>query len=337
MVTSALPPSSSSPFSSTTTTTTSTPTKKEDGYVLARDFKSASRLNYEHYLWHETLGFHIHPTIVSSLSTCSPSLTFQSVDSTSRSSPASKQNHSFSDDENARSPLLIADLACGTALWATHVAQAYPWIKVHGYDLSLEQAPPRQWIPENLELHTWDLFDPELPSCLVAGEGEVYDVVHLRLVFVVVKHGLEDVRKIIRQAKRLLKSGGWLQWDELDVSGSYVLSTEQAETPRMEEMVKTLGGIGGWVQSIGDVMREEGMTEMEGMKGNERKELARAFFDNHLAKDEEMAFKQGALEGGEGKGDKQRALDRVKLLAEEGRKGAAIVTPKVVWVGRKGA
>ena len=42
-----------------------------------------------------------------------------------------------------------------------------------------------------------------------------YDVVHRRLIFTVMRD--EDARPLIRNLTRLLKPGGWLQWDELNV------------------------------------------------------------------------------------------------------------------------
>ncbi|KAL9043815.1 MAG: hypothetical protein Q9214_003009 [Letrouitia sp. 1 TL-2023] len=331
---------SSSPSTSTLTSSdTPIPTngKKKDTYVLARDFKSASRLNYEHYLWHETLGFHIHPNILPflALPQTAPSAREGKTAQDARNPPPLPRTHSLR--------LRIADLACGTALWATHVALSLPShtgnaaVEVTGYDISLSQAPPSSWLPPNLHLDEWDIFSSDLPpSCSSPAEGEEegngYDVVHLRLLFVIIKRGIEDVRRVLRQALRLVKKGGWVQWDELAVGESYVLNATtdeeeegQAENGEIENMAKFLQTIGEWVGQIGSVMKEEGMEEVSVTRPEEKKELVRAFFDNHLAKDEEMALRGG---------DKE-SLERVRRLAEEGSKGKAICTPKVVWVGRR--
>lgn len=38
-------------------------TSSKDTYTLGRDFKSASRLNYQHYLWKEIFTYNLHPRI----------------------------------------------------------------------------------------------------------------------------------------------------------------------------------------------------------------------------------------------------------------------------------
>ncbi|KAL9614953.1 MAG: hypothetical protein Q9167_000595 [Letrouitia subvulpina] len=331
---------STSPLTSTGTCIPSNG-KTKDTYVLARDFRSASRLNYEDYLWHETLGFYIHPNILSSLALP------QRAPSIQKEGKADQEDqdtgHRLSPPKSHRLRLRIADLACGTGLWATHVALSLfdharnATVEVTGYDISLSQTPPSPWLPPNLRLDEWDIFSPDLPpSYWSRTEGDEedkgYDVVHLRLLFVIIKHGLEDVKRVLRQALRLVKRGGWVQWDELDVRGSYVLSATtddggegQGDDGEIEKMVKYLQTIGEWVGQIGTVMKEEGMEEVLVMRPEEKKELVRAFFDNHLAKDEEMALRGGDKEG----------LERVRRLAEEGIKGKAICTPKLVWVGRR--
>ncbi|KAI4209737.1 MAG: hypothetical protein LQ351_007333 [Letrouitia transgressa] len=332
---------SSSASTSSSSRISANGTKKDD-YVLARDFKSASRLNYEHYLWHETLGFHIHPDILS----------FLTLPPTAPAARGGERKAEQQDQAAGRSlRLRIADLACGTALWATHVALSLPSrtgnaaVEVTGYDISLSQTPPSSWLPPNLRLEEWDIFSPALPPSWPSpankeqeeGEEEEekgHDVVHLRLLFVIIKRGIEDVRRVLRQALRLVKKGGWVQWDELAVGESYVFNATTAgggggrgggEDGEIENMVKFLQTMGGWVGQIGSVMEDEGMEQVSVKRLEEKKELVRAFFDNHLAKDEEMALRSGDKEG----------LERVRRLAEEGTKGKAICTPKVVWVGRR--
>ena len=39
------------------------PGQKADGYVLGRDYMATARLNYQHFLWKEQLGFLVHPSI----------------------------------------------------------------------------------------------------------------------------------------------------------------------------------------------------------------------------------------------------------------------------------
>lgn len=263
-----------------------------DPYVLARDFKSASRLNHEHYLWHETLGYDLHPTIHLAL-------------------PPSPQ---------------IADVACGTGIWLRRTARLVPQARLTGYDISLEQCPPAEWLPRNMRLETWDVFDAPREDMRGA-----FDVVHVRLLFVVVRD--EDPRPVIRSLMRLLRPGGWLQWDEIDVASSFVLRASRgAETPVMDGLVGALRGKGGWVGDLMMLMRECGLEEGKMWAVEEKEELARAFFDNHLAKDEEMAARN--LGGGE---EGKNVKERIDTMYEESKAGVVICTPKIVYTARKSA
>lgn len=66
-----------------------------------------------------------------------------------------------------------------------------------GFDVSLDQCPPREWLPENLKIHTWNIFD-EPPVEFVG----VFDIVHVRLVTVVVRGN--DPRPVLKSLRKLL-------------------------------------------------------------------------------------------------------------------------------------
>ena len=158
-----------------------------------------------------------------------------------------------------------------------------------------------------------------------------YDVVHVRLLFVVVRN--ENPGTILENLKRLLKPGGYLQWDELAVSQSFILRTgEDVKAPLMERRVSGMKGVGRWVGELGKWMERSGFGDVRGWEVEEREGLARAFFDNHLAKDREMGEGEGEGEGEEG----EEGVRGVEGIYEESKGGAVICTPKVVWTGRKG-
>lgn len=276
---------------------------KSDAYVLGRDFKSASRLNYQQYLWYETLHFNLHPTI-------------------QRNIPdSSNEGH---DPQVAALPLRIADIACGSGAWLRSVAQELPQAELDGFDLSLAQCPPNQWLPSNIRLQQWNLFDE--PAFEMLGR---YDVVHTRLIFTVVQD--EDARPIINSLMRLLKPGGWLQWDELNVEHSFLMRVETGvQAPVMEKMLEVLKKKGKWVSRLPESMGECGLCDVALQEFEEREDLAKAFFDNNLAKDEEMA--QNALKGTE---EGTRLLDMVMRMFEESMGGVVICTPKIVCSARK--
>lgn len=281
-----------------------------DTYALGRDFKSASRLNYQHYLWYETLQFHLHPAISATLPSTASDHRAPRASSLSISSPAYQPR--------------IADVGCGTAAWLRSITSIYPHALLDGFDVSLAQCTHPNWLPANLRLYEWNVFDE--PRDDIVG---VYDIVHVRLLFTVVRDN--DPAPIVENLIKLLKPGGWLQWDDLDVAQSYILHAELGvEAPTMATMLKTLQQMGQWVGDLADVMKQSGLQEAKIWRYEEREDLVKAFFDNNLAKDEEMA--ENALRDTE---DGRKLLNCVLKMYEESVAGVVICTPKIVCTAKK--
>lgn len=121
------------------------------------------RLALQQYVWQQALGYNIHPRI--------PQL-----------------------PETAK----IADVAAGTGLWLIEVGrQLPPTVSLNAFDITLRQAPPKPWLPENMDLHNWNIFD-EPPSQF---QG-IFDLVHVRLVTVVIKE--HDPTTVMRNLGKLL-------------------------------------------------------------------------------------------------------------------------------------
>ena len=262
-----------------------------DSYALSRDYSATSRLNYNYYLWKETLGYDLHPSV------------------------------SLAETGSGKA---IADVGCGTAIWLQSVAQALPNIRLDGFDISLAQCPPIQWLPPNISLRQWDLFSepPQELRCQ-------YDVVHVRLLFVVVQN--EDPSPVIRNLMLLLKPGGYLQWDELNVPGSFILrTTPDLQVAELEHRLASLKQIGGWVKRLATYMVECGLSEEGCWEYEERKELAQAFFAINLAKDAEMIVTRS-----QSAAERDAQLNAITDLYDISRKGAVLCTPKVVCVARK--
>lgn len=68
-----------------------------------------------------------------------------------------------------------------------------------GTDVSLDQCPPKAWLPSNVSLQSWDIFD-EPPDNLVAR----FDLVHLQLLNFVIKDN-QLPSTILRVMKTLSK------------------------------------------------------------------------------------------------------------------------------------
>ncbi|KAM7187813.1 hypothetical protein V8F33_011028 [Rhypophila sp. PSN 637] len=89
-------------------------------------------------------------------------------------------------------------------------------IQLDGFDIDIVQCPQPEWLPDNIKFHTWNAF--EEPESDMVGQ---YDLVHVRLFGINVKnpeHGVE----VISNLKKLLKPGGWIQWEEVRSSASKV-------------------------------------------------------------------------------------------------------------------
>lgn len=104
---------------------------------------------------------------------------------------------------------IIADVATGTGMWLIDVARELPTAQLDGFDIDLSQAPPQQWLPSNATLRYWNIFE-YLPGDLIGK----YDFVHVRLLVLVIEQG--DPTSLLRNLLKMLKPGGYLQWDDLD-------------------------------------------------------------------------------------------------------------------------
>lgn len=83
------------------------------------------------------------------------------------------------------------------------VKREYPAAQIDGFDISFAQCPPAEWLPEGVRLRELDLYEP-LPAEL---EG-IYDVVHLRLFFVVIRNN--DPAPVLKNLLRMLSKSSTL-------------------------------------------------------------------------------------------------------------------------------
>ncbi|OCK81165.1 hypothetical protein K432DRAFT_296127, partial [Lepidopterella palustris CBS 459.81] len=187
-----------------------------------------SRLNYQFFLWRETLGFNLHPDI-----------------------PAPKPD--------AR----IADVATGTGIWLIDVARSLPnTVQFQGLDIDISQCPPKQWLPSNMKTRAWDMFQ-EVPKDLV---GQ-FDIVHVRLLGLVIKDN--NSLPAIASLHKLLKPGGYLQWDEMADASSYVASVDSTiKTDGVEALRKYMNspkgnekGLDNWRSGLPDNLNQNGFVK----------------------------------------------------------------------------
>ncbi|KAL7811405.1 S-adenosyl-L-methionine-dependent methyltransferase [Trichoderma gracile] len=106
----------------------------------------------------------------------------------------------------------IADVGTGTGVWLLDMAtQVPPTVRLDGFDISDEQFPHESNVPSNVHFRIADAFSKVPDDCF-----EEYDVVHIRCFCCIVRGG--DPDKIFQHAFSLLKPGGYLHWDDGNLS-----------------------------------------------------------------------------------------------------------------------
>lgn len=161
----------------------------------------------------------------------------------------------------------------------------------------------------------------------------IYDVVHVRLLVLVVQKS--DPRHILRNLLRMLKPGGYIQWDELDYPGTHVRTGNSSfRTPalhQLREMVYSRGRH-DWTLQLPEVFAEEGLLDIMFYHFQDLPQLARANGEQHLLTMEEFASSLAKTD------HREEATKIFKLIQDAGHEvsnGAALSMPRVVCVGRK--
>lgn len=264
------------------------------GYVMDKSHMEACRLNLQHMLFREVFQFNIHPN-------ARPS---------------------------AGHPVRIVDVAAGTCLWLLDTAREIPEAQLDGTDNDLSKAPHDSWLPGNIALHSWDIFE-EPPSHLVGK----FDLVHVRLL-VLVLSGL-DIKPVLRRLLQLLKPGGYLQWDDLDCVNMHVKkASPSVSAPALDEIctLSYSSGRHDWVLELPQMLEAEGFRDAQMWHYSEGPTLVRAFNDLHMFTMDEFAGSLMRL-------GKTEAAEKLYKLIQAGYKessgGAALCIPRVVVVARR--
>ena len=92
----------------------------------------------------------------------------------------------------------IADVITRTAIWLTDIARKYPIAQLDGFAINTSLTPLEECLPLNITLKTWNIFE-DLPEHTTG----MYDVVHVRLLVVVVQN--RDPRSLVRNVLKMLK------------------------------------------------------------------------------------------------------------------------------------
>ncbi|EAW12432.1 class I SAM-dependent methyltransferase [Aspergillus clavatus NRRL 1] len=262
-------------------------------YMLERNYLATARLNYQHYLFRECVGFNLHPSIP--------------VPSKAR----------------------IADVATGTAIWLFDVARDFPGASLHGLDVSLDSAPSVEWLPRNVTLRKWDIFDDAPPELIGA-----YDVVHLRFFMLVVRDS--DPAPVIRNVSQLLKPGGWIQWDEFNYRDAHIISAnvKVEELAAMEQLRQFAysDGRNNWTLEIAQYLQNHGFARTQLFQYHDPLERAKANNEQYIMCLEEFARRLD--HEGERK-DAREVYELIGKISDESQTGSALLMGRIVCIGRK--
>ncbi|PHH64521.1 hypothetical protein CDD81_4300 [Ophiocordyceps australis] len=264
-------------------------------YPLTRDYVDFNRLNLQHFLLKDVFGYNLHPKI-----------------------PRQQKS------------LKIADVGTGTGIWLLDLLpQLDPSAELVGMDADITQVGPKEWLPENLALREWSIFN-DVPDDLVGA----FDIVNIRLFAFVIQG---DATPILRKLKKLLKPGGYLQWCECDVL-SFRINTVSPDTCThhlMQLWEQTMPNearlFPTWVRSLPESFANEGFlditTDWQAQKGHSGVALHWCNLPIH-----EMLADRLRVSNPE-KAFQIRAL--MDAASAETRKGAMYAFDRVVVVGQK--
>ncbi|CRG89158.1 hypothetical protein PISL3812_06194 [Talaromyces islandicus] len=254
-------------------------------YDLGRDFLGSARLNLQHYLWKETLGYDLHPN---------------------------------ANADNASQPLHIADVGTGTGIFLLSLARRLPKsYSFVGFDISDDQFPIPASIPENVSFRVADAMRE--PPVELWGK---FDIVHLRLFFCVVDKN--DPLSAFNFCLKLLKPGGFLQWDEYDQADTIPFKVlPKAPITAMTEMRQGFnnGRQLSWITTLKDFCINHGLQNVECIRTRPPRELLKPYTQMVFILYLEHATLHDAA-GNQNKGDSLRKL--IDQCAEELKEGGFI-------------
>ena len=219
-------------------------------------------------------------------------------------------------------------------------------IELDGFDITSSNFPAAGWLPPNIRLHVWDAFT-DVPDQYV----DVFDVVHIRAMYSSVVDNKVD--PLLSNLLKMLKPGGFLQWDESDAS------TIQCQVPNPEvkaDAARTLVTlqqvfsrgqsrlVPDWIHNLPSTLEGRKCEMVANEEFQPRPELARAWTDNMLLVWRGLIpmIPEASVPLPPGMGSpesisRQSYAELLQKAVEETSKGAAINMIYHVFVARKKA
>ncbi|KAI1819537.1 S-adenosyl-L-methionine-dependent methyltransferase [Xylaria intraflava] len=225
--------------------------------------------------------------------------------------------------------LRIADVGTGTGVWITDLSTRLPsTASLDGFDISLKATPPVEWLPPNVTFQLWDIKQA-VPETLVGK----YDVVHIRLLSLVLRD--DEVALALENVVRLIKPGGYLQWDEADVTSFRIEKTRpSSSTAALQRLLELAGRQDSrltptWAPKLAGLFSDAGLQDVQVDARDAPGHLALAMHECNLALHNLLAQTTTSEE-------LARDLEEVlRDAAEETRRGACWAFTRSAVVGRK--
>ena len=135
--------------------------------------------------------------------------------------------HASKPGDESENPIIL-DIGCGTGIATRHLGEQYPQAKVYGIDIG--NVPPHPRTPPNVDYIKGDIKKLAGEAMSPFQPGTV-DYIFQRLLVC----GMTDWSGYVRQMKRLLKPGGWIEiHDYAEIAYKRTLVTKSDATAKEE-------------------------------------------------------------------------------------------------------
>ncbi|KAI4603902.1 hypothetical protein KJ359_000022 [Pestalotiopsis sp. 9143b] len=228
----------------------------------ARNFRSSARLHLQHFLFQNTLGYHLETHVQESLA--------------------------------GAQELKVADLACGNGVWLNELAGQLAGKGIaaglKGYDINPANFPAPAFLPSTVELKTLDVLSTPLQQKLIGA----FDVVHVRAFASIIVNS--NITPLLTAALSLLKPGGWLQWEETKADRFLVQSPSPEVTSTacdtISHILKASGearGLdAGFIEHLDKGLADHGFHEVQLTRTKKREQDYKAWTEGYLMVLEEL-------------------------------------------------
>lgn len=265
-------------------------------YALSRGEMASTRLNVQHYLFKDILGFNIHPNLLAG---------------------------------DKRAVLRVADVGTGTGIWTVDVRRHHPYMQIDGFDVSTSQYPPADWLPDAISLNRLDIFEP-VPAQWVGR----YDIVNVRLFMLVISAG--NPREVLKNLITMLRPGGYLQWIEHDPHDAKIIpanpglksSSSEATLGRIQSFRDF-----NWISNLESILQEMGFVDVSAKSYLVPHELQMYWQQVVLLAAEDVTYVAMDNSGSNAEGPKFRQL--IHEAITEMKSGCSMTWNPIVFLGRR--